>query len=119
MRQEPDIRDLIGSLIENKIDFDGFEDQLVSKSWSIRSWGTVESQLLVFTVELAIAEYHQNALSYEELRSQLHSTANTFNCSPTISTASTTQLTGSTGWQFGIAPAGMQLSTASSLPTPR
>lgn len=88
-----EIRDLIGKFIASEYSFDEFENRFVQRSWNIHRFGNIESQSLAYSIELSIAEYHQSALSYGDLRSQLQSLANTFLTyphGPHIGTASTT-----------------------------
>lgn len=88
-------RDLIAKFIDDEYSFDEFENRFIGQSWNIRKLGDIESQVLSYAIELTIAEYQHAALSYEELRSELKSLANTFvnvGQSHFVGTASTTQL---------------------------
>src|ERR1035438_3108399 len=112
-----DIRTQIGELVGGKRNFDQFENWLVGQSWNIHKWGDVEAQILAYTVELKIGEYHAAAFSFPELRLELQQIANTF-LDPQQSprTGSSTSLS-PVPWP--IQPVGKPHVTAFELPTHR
>lgn len=103
------------------LSFDSFEDWLITNSKGIRDWGDLESNYLVASIDLEMAEYVLGYLTEKELRSALLNAANTFmlnlNSTNITTTASATMLTKSD--QLKIQPVDMGPSTASSLPAPR
>jgi hypothetical protein len=115
-----EIRSSIGEFLADKQAFSEFENWFVGHTWNIHKWGDIESQVLAYEISLRIAEYHADALSLRDLRSELQFIANSFVANPSqvclVRTASSTELSQS---PLSVQPAGRPHVTASELPIPR
>jgi hypothetical protein len=68
---ERSIRRNLVSYLAGNAALDEFTSWLVRASWNVGSTGDVEASHLVYSIELALAEYSDGLLTLDELRAEL------------------------------------------------
>ena len=72
------IRGKLADYLAGDISLDELEDWFVPASWNVRQTGTAQAAVLVYEIELRLAEYSNDQWTEDDLRSFLRPLAETY-----------------------------------------